>query len=144
MNQERPKVGVGVMIWKDGKVLMGKRIASHGAGEYAWPGGHLEFGETFEECARRETREETGIEITNVRFLRLVNFCGYDKHYVDIGMVADWQSGEPVVCEPDKCESWGWYDPKNLPEPVFGLIPQYFEALETGKVFFETGTESKG
>jgi hypothetical protein len=58
-------------------------------------------------------------------------------------MVADWQSGEPVVCEPDKCESWGWYDPKNLPEPVFGLIPQYFEALETGKVFFETRTESK-
>ena len=48
-NVERPKVGVGVMVFKDGKILLAKRKGSHGAGEYAFPGGHLEFGESFEQ-----------------------------------------------------------------------------------------------
>jgi ADP-ribose pyrophosphatase YjhB (NUDIX family) len=39
----RPKVGVGVMVLKNGKVLIGKRKGAHGAGEWAWPGGHLEY-----------------------------------------------------------------------------------------------------
>jgi 8-oxo-dGTP diphosphatase len=102
----RPKVGIGVMILKDGKVLLAKRKASHGAGEYAWPGGHLEYMESFEGCARRETREETGIEIENVRFLCLCNMKEYaPKHYVHINLVADWKSGEPKVLEADKTES---------------------------------------
>jgi 8-oxo-dGTP diphosphatase len=66
--EQRPKVGVGVMIFKDGKVLLGKRKSSHGDGEYAWPGGHMEYMESFEECAKRETMEETGMQIRNVRF----------------------------------------------------------------------------
>lgn len=125
------------MIWKDGKVLMGKRKATHGEGEYAWPGGHLEFNETFEECARRETLEEAGIEIKNVRFLRLVNLRDYGKHYVDIGIIADWKSGEPQVLEPEKCEGWDWYDPEDLPVPLFKAIPYYLEALRTGKNCFD-------
>jgi 8-oxo-dGTP diphosphatase len=133
-----PKVGVGVMIWKDGKVLLHKRKGSHGAGEFSWPGGHLEFGESFEECAKRETMEEAGIEIENVQFLRLLNMKDYkDKHYVDIGMIADWKSGVPQIMEPSKCESWGWYNPAHLPEPLFKAIPYYFEALHTKKVFFD-------
>jgi 8-oxo-dGTP diphosphatase len=77
MEHNFPRVGVGVMVVREGKVLMGKRKSSHGAGEYSWPGGHMEHMESFEECARREVREETGIEITNVRFLRLLNFKNY-------------------------------------------------------------------
>src|SRR5690349_1598519 len=133
MEQDRPKVGVGVMIWKDGKLLMGKRKAAHGEGEYAWPGGHLEYNETFEECAMREAEEETGVKIQNVRFLRLLNARVYGKHYVDVGMIADWESGDPVVREPEKCEGWDWYDPKSLPEPLFAFLPSYLEALETGE-----------
>ena len=45
--EQRPKVGIGVMVFKDGKVLMGKRKSSHGEGEWAWPGGHLEYMESF-------------------------------------------------------------------------------------------------
>lgn len=138
METRYPKVGVGVMIWKDGKVLMGKRKSAHGEGEYAWPGGHLEYNETIEECAKRETMEETGMEIKNVRFLRVVNGRVYGKHYVDVGMIADWKSGEPQLREPEKCESWDWYDPKKLPEPLFAFIPYYFEGLETGETFFES------
>jgi 8-oxo-dGTP diphosphatase len=42
---KRPKVGVGVIIKKDGKVLMGKRKNAHGDGTWSFTGGHLEFGE---------------------------------------------------------------------------------------------------
>jgi ADP-ribose pyrophosphatase YjhB (NUDIX family) len=52
----RPLVGLGVLVVRDGKVLVGQRRGSLGAGEYALPGGHLEHGEGFEECAAREVR----------------------------------------------------------------------------------------
>lgn len=68
MEQNRPKVGVAVIIRKDNKILLGKRIGSHGAGTWAFPGGHLEFGETPEQCAQREVFEETGLLLEN--FLR--------------------------------------------------------------------------
>lgn len=138
MEIDRPKVGIGVMVWKDGKVLLGKRKSSHGDGEYAWPGGHLEHLESIVECAKREVLEETGMEIENVRFLRLLNLKDYaPKHYVDIGMSADWKSGNPQVLEPDKCAGWDWYDPTSLPEPLFSTIPSYFEAYKSGKNFFD-------
>jgi 8-oxo-dGTP diphosphatase len=139
MNPEQiTKVGVGVMIMKDGKVLLGKRKGSHGEGEYAWPGGHLEYMESFEECAKREVMEETGMEIDNIRFLRLSNLKDYaPKHYVDIGLVADWKSGDPEIKEPDKIEGWGWYDLENLPSPLFATLPTYFEALKTGRNFWD-------
>jgi 8-oxo-dGTP diphosphatase len=133
------RVGIGVMIFKDGRVLMGKRRGSHGTGEYAWPGGHLEYMESFEQCAKREVREETGMEIENVRFLRLFNLKHYaPKHYVDIGVMADWKSGEPQVLEPQKMESWGWYELDALPTPLFFTIPSYVEALRTGRTCFDS------
>lgn len=138
MNERRPQVGVGIMVFRDGKVLLGKRKGAHGAGEYAWPGGHMEFGESFEQCAKREVMEEAGIEIENVRFLRLMNLKAYDKkHYVDIGLIADWKNGEPAVREPDRNEGWGWYDLNHLPEPLFATLPSYFEALKTGRNFWD-------
>lgn len=134
----RPRVGIGVMIIKNGRVLLGKRKSSHGTGEYAWPGGHMEYTESFERCAKRETFEEAGIEIENVRFLRLLNLKDYaPKHYVDIGLVADWKSGEPRVCEPDKIESWNWYEMDKLPAPLFSALPTYFEAYKTGKNYYD-------
>ncbi len=130
--ENRPKVGIGIMIFKDGKILLGKRKASHGAGEYAFPGGHLEYMEGFEACARREITEETGIEVDNVRFQYLANVKEYaPKHYVHIGLMADWKSGEPKVLEPEKLESWGWYDMNKLPEPMFAACTHAIEAYKT-------------
>lgn len=135
---ERPKVGVGVVILKDNKVLLGKRKGAHGPGEYAGPGGHLENLESFADCAVRETLEETGIEIANVRFLCVSNLRKYaPKHYLDIGVVADWKSGEPEVLEPEKVECWDWFDLDQLPEPMFGVVPYYIEALKSEEHYFE-------
>jgi 8-oxo-dGTP diphosphatase len=135
--ESRPKVGVGVMVLKEGKVLLGKRKGSHGTGEYAWPGGHLEFGESIEECAKRETLEETGMQIDNVRYLRLANLRLWQKHYIDIGVVADWKSGEPRVMEPEKVEGWEWFSIDNPPEPLFVPSALTIEAYKTGKIFWE-------
>src|SRR5579872_2727870 len=136
--EDRPKVGVGVMILKDGKVLLGKRKGSHGAGEYAWPGGHMEYMESFEDCAKRETLEETGLEIQNIRFLRLFNLKKYaPKHYIDVGLIAEWKSGEPKIMEPEKVEEWNWYDIDKLPIPLFDTIPSYIEAYKTGRNFWD-------
>ncbi len=118
---KRPKVGVGVWIVKDGKVLLGKRKNAHGEGAWAAPGGHLEWGESVEDCARRETAEETGIEIANIRYATFTNdvFEAEGKHYVTLAVTADYASGEPRVMEPEKCERWGWFAWDELPEPRF-------------------------
>lgn len=60
-----PQVGVGVLILRDGKVLLGRRKGSHGAGCWSAPGGHLEFGEAVEDCALREALEETGLALSD-------------------------------------------------------------------------------
>ena len=137
------KVGTGIMIIKDGKVLLGKRKGGRGAGEYGLPGGHLEFGESFETCAKRETMEEVGIEITNIRFVRLMNIQKYhNNQFIDIGLIADWKSGEPIVMEPEKCEGWYWYDLDNLPQPLFATIPTHIEGYKTGKNYFDLEQET--
>ncbi|PJE75953.1 DNA mismatch repair protein MutT [Candidatus Uhrbacteria bacterium CG10_big_fil_rev_8_21_14_0_10_48_11] len=134
LNLSQPLVGVVVMVFKEGKVLLHKRKGSHGNNEYGSLGGHLEHGESFEECARRECREEAGIEIQNVRFLFLMNVKRYaPKHYVHINLVADWKSGEPKNMEPDKGGEWQWYDLEKLPSPLFYTEPFVFESLKTGQ-----------
>lgn len=136
--EETIRVGVGVMIMKEGRVLLGKRTNIHGDGEYAWPGGHMEYMESFEGCAKRETLEETDMEIQNVRFLRLLNLKAYaPRHYVNIAFIADWKSGEPKIMESDKVESWDWYSLDALPSPLFATVNSCVEAYKTGRTFWD-------
>lgn len=118
---KKPKVGVGVIIIKENKVLLGKRKNSHGEGSWCFPGGHLEFNESLENCAKREVLEETGIEIKNIRFGTITNdiFKDEGKHYITIFMLCEYDSGEVKVMEPEKCEKWHWFEWNNLPEPLF-------------------------
>jgi len=134
----RPLVGIGVMILKGDKVLLGKRKGSHGAGEYAFPGGYLEYAESFADCAIREVAEECGLKIKNIRFQLLSNLKRYaPKHFVHIGLSADWQSGEPRVLEPDKCEFWAWYALDDLPQPLFETCRTAINSFETGRNYYD-------
>ncbi len=121
MEEDRPKVGLGVYIRKNGKILLGKRIGSHGANSWCPPGGHLEFGESFEECVKRETLEETGIKIKNISFLGITNdiFKKEKKHYVTIAMIADYSSGVVKIMEPKKCLKWEWFSVDKIPDNLF-------------------------
>lgn len=117
----QPRVGVGVFIFKDGKFLMGQRRGSHGEGTWSLPGGHLEYGETPEETAFRETKEETGMTIQNIRFGAVTNdfFPQDNKHYVTLWMLGDWKGGDPAITEPDKFIDQRWFDFDSLPSPLF-------------------------
>jgi 8-oxo-dGTP diphosphatase len=132
----RPKVGVAIIVVKDFKVLLGKRVSSHGSGTWQFPGGHLEFGEPIEDCAKRELFEETGLTIRNIRSGPYTNdiFKTEQKHYITLFVIADYDSGVLTVKEPNKCETWGWFSWSQLPEPQFlpiqNLIKQNFKLKE--------------
>lgn len=133
--EKYPRVGIGIIVKKNGKVLLGKRKGSHGEGSWSFPGGHLEFGEELVDCAKREVFEETGIKIKNARPAAFTNdiFEKEGKHYVTLFVTADCESGEPEVMEPEKCERWEWFEWKNLPQPLFltirNLLQQKFNPI---------------
>lgn len=131
-SENRPKVGVGVIIIRDSKVLLGKRKHAHGEGTWSFAGGHLEFGESILECAQREALEETGLKIMDVRTGPYTNdiFKDEGKHYITL-FVTCTAVGEPRVMEPEKCEKWQWFDwdelPENLFVPVENLVKSGFK-----------------
>lgn len=116
------KAGVGVVIKKNNKVLIGKRTGSHGSGNWAFPGGHIEFGETFKQTAEREVLEETGMEIEcipvdpNGRFeiCTTLDVLTEDKQYVTTYLFAHWKKGTPNNLEPHKCLGWHWETLNNI------------------------------
>jgi len=125
----RPHIGVGVMVWQGDLLLLGKRISTHSENSWQFPGGHLEFGETVEACARREVGEEAGIGIRNIIPCGYSNdvFIDADKHYVTLFVTSDYSSGEATVMEPDKCEQWEWFHWSKLPEPLFLPIRNFLK-----------------
>lgn len=117
------RVSCEMIIQKDDKVLMGKRGKVFGEGSWAFSGGHLEIGETVEDCARRELKEEVGIVPTKLKLLGIINdirnIPGQTKHYIRFIFLIEDFSGEIMNKEPDKCEGWEWFSQNSLPEPIF-------------------------
>mmetsp|Transcript_11017 Transcript_11017/g.16803 ORF Transcript_11017/g.16803 Transcript_11017/m.16803 type:complete len:146 (+) Transcript_11017:57-494(+) len=110
------RVGVGCLVRNslNKAVLIGRRKGSHGAGTLALPGGHLEMGETWEECVSRELLEETNLSVTNIKYVGATNDIAIggnsNKHYVTIFMSADVATDSSPLenMEPHKCEEWMW------------------------------------
>lgn len=117
---EKPQVGTAIILTKNDKVLLMKRKGPHGKGTWSTPGGHLEFGETLEECARREAAEEVGVEVVDIRFRAVTNdlFEETGKHYITI-----WMEGksldEPFIAAEREVEEIGWFAWDALPQPLF-------------------------
>jgi len=120
MNPE-PKVGVAIIITKDDQVLLMKRKGVHGKGTWTTPGGHLDFGETPEQCAAREAKEEVGLDVVDIRFRAFTNdvFESGGQHYISIWMEGESILGEPIIAAEDEVEKIGWYAWDALPSPLF-------------------------
>lgn len=127
MENKKVGVGVGVMLLREGKILLGRRHTDadkadselHGEGTWTMPGGKLEFGETFEEGARREVYEETGIELGGMKVICVNNDKNEHAHFVTIGLFSDQFGGEPKIMEPDEIVEWRWFGLDDLPNPVY-------------------------
>lgn len=134
-NQGRPKVGLGVIIVKNGKVLIGKRKGNHSGDTWGLPGGHLEHGESWETCAARETKEECDLDIQDIRHVGTTNDLIDGKHYVTIFMQTKTSQGEVTLTEPDKFETWEWRTWEDLPSPLLQslqtLVEQGYHPLAT-------------
>ncbi|MCH9626553.1 MAG: RNA pyrophosphohydrolase [Chlamydiales bacterium] len=114
-----PRIGIGVIVLDYNKILLGKRKNTHGEGTWAPPGGHLEFGETPEEGAKRELLEETGLHAQGIRRGQWTNDFTGEKHYISLFMHVTSFSGTLTLKEPEKCEKWEWFSLSDLPSPLF-------------------------
>jgi 8-oxo-dGTP diphosphatase len=132
-----PRVGVGVMIVRDGRVLMARRMSGQRPGWWGWIGGKLEFGETLQACAIREAREEAGVEVANLRLLCISSIIVEDQHWIDVEFLGDIISGEPHVAAPNELTEWAWYPIDGLPAPVFEPAERALHSYRTGKMLNE-------
>lgn len=123
----RPHVGIGVIIENDDKmVLLMKRKGSHGDGTWSFPGGKLDMFESIEDCAIREAKEETDLDIYDIKFDNITNDRFYDEnlHFVTVYVRCKYK-GEPKIMEENKCSDMNWFLWDNLPENLFLPFQNY-------------------
>jgi 8-oxo-dGTP diphosphatase len=111
-----------VIVRRGNTVLLGQRTGSHGAGEWAFPGGKVDFGEDPLACSLRELEEESGLVATNFQALPYWSndiFVTDDKHFVTLFIACDYVQGEAEILEPNKCLEWRWVPwPEGAPTPL--------------------------
>ena len=97
----RPILAVGTIVVRDGCVLLARRGRAPGLGKWSVPGGAVDVGESLEAAARREVREECGVEVELTDTVEVIQRITRDEgqrvrfHYVIVDYVARWLSGEP-------------------------------------------------
>ncbi|MCW4007143.1 MAG: NUDIX hydrolase [Candidatus Bathyarchaeota archaeon] len=97
---ERPVVGVGAIIIKDGKILLEKRKSAPAKGEWSVPGGLVELGESIEQAVIREVKEETGLDVASPRLVDVIDHISLDEkgavkyHFVIIDYFVTATGGE--------------------------------------------------
>jgi 8-oxo-dGTP diphosphatase len=126
-----PRVGVAVLVEREGQLLVGRRIgATHGSGTWQCPGGHLEPFEAVADCAVREVAEETGLAVRvigpgpYVESVFPADATGGARHYITLFVRASLvQAGaEPALREPAQCAEWRWVPWHAVPEPRFAPL----------------------
>ena len=120
-------MGFGCVVVRGEHLLL---VRSHG-GFWSPPGGHLDFGESLEDCAARETWEEAGVRVTNVEFVAVTNdlLPDTDKHYVTVWLRGDADDSPLRINDPAEIAEAGWFTADALPQPLF----LYFENLLAGR-----------
>lgn len=117
-----PRVGVGAIVVRNGRVLLVRRGRPPNAGQWAIPGGKQRLGETLQQAAEREIREETGIVIRAGEPVYTFEHMERDAngairyHYVVVDLAADYVGGEPEAGDDAAAARWvAWEEMAALP-----------------------------
>lgn len=139
-----PVIGVGVVVLKacaDGpQVLLIQRGKPPRAGSWSIPGGRQELGETLKEAARREVAEETGVALSELVFLDVVDSITKDKqgqvlhHYSLVDFLGVWRNGEPQAAS--DAAAARWVLPGDL--PGYGLWSETKRMIDLAMARFAT------
>ena len=126
INQQRPRVGLAVHIYKDGRTLLMFRTGKHAGQCWGTAGGKLELGESFLNCSKREVKEELGLDIEGVELLGVTNdIFSNDSHYVTLHILATGVTGQEKIMEPEKCGEISWFKLNELPKPLMLPVQNY-------------------
>ena len=128
------RVGIGVMVLNDNKVLLGHRLAKRkdtgGIQEpdcWSLPGGKQEMFETMYEGAIREVKEETNLDIDQLELFGASDDIGTDRHFITLQIIAKKSKGKLIAMEPDKEDEWRWFEFDKLPENVYSPSKKFIE-----------------
>ncbi|WP_445083669.1 nucleotide triphosphate diphosphatase NUDT15 [Candidatus Neptunichlamydia sp. REUL1] len=126
---KRPHVGLAAVAVREGEILLGKRKGVIGDATWAPPGGHLEYGESVEECASRELLEETGLVAkTLIRGPYTNNLIApKNQHYITLFVLISEFEGEVECREPQKCLGWEWFPLEALPAPLITSFDSFIQ-----------------
>ena len=111
-----PMTGVGMVVIKDGKILLIKRAFDPGAGKWSIPGGLVEVGEKLSEAGVREVEEETGLRTQVLELINVFDVIDRDGdgkvryHYVLVGFLARPVGGQECVSKEVTEMRWVDYD----------------------------------
>lgn len=137
----KPGLGVGIMILKDNKVLLGLRNPNkenasselNGQGTWTMPGGKVEYMEKLVDAAKRELEEETSLVATSLKLICISDDMTDTAHYVTVGFFVEEYSGEIKTMEPETILEWKWFDINNLPinmyKPSKKIIEKYLDGI---------------
>lgn len=111
---------VNLVLEKGNKILLGRRFNTGFAdGLYSTPGGHLEPEESLHEGLKRESLEELGINIYDIKLKALVNVKHSNRVHFFFSAKSD---DEPVNKEIDKCDDLSWFDKLDLPKNTLDYV----------------------
>lgn len=128
---KKQELGTCAVLYNSkGEILLGKRKNAYKAGQYGLPGGRIEVNEPLHECAKREIREETSLDITDLHYAGVVRENQGEFDFVHFVFTADIGKAKPQLCEPEKCEGWEWLKKKDIEKNASKVLNGHLAAVD--------------
>ncbi len=135
MEKREPKVGVDILVIKNGEILLGLLTDKWDyRGKPAWgvPGNDIKFGEKIVDTLKRNVEEQLGCKVTKYEIICVNANYALGNHYIGIGATAK-IDGEPKLLIPKEWKKWGWFSENEVPENLFPATKNLIECYLKGR-----------